>query len=244
MPERLTDSANLDIQSRLAEVRATIESACARRGREPEEVTVVAITKGFPSEVISKACALGLSHIGENRVQELLDKFGDGRIAQVFPKTRLHLVGHLQSNKVRKALQWVWSVDSVDSVELAEAISRVATDMDRDVRILLEVNTSGEPQKFGFSPAEVTGAAGRILRLPRLQLGGLMTVGPLTDESDAVRDSFRSLRACFEEVRSRLNPPHWNALSMGVSGDYEIAVEEGATEVRIGTALFGPRRTT
>ena len=237
----MTMDASRDLAENLAFVQNQIAQSCARSGRSPTGVTIVAITKTFPPAYISNACALGLIHIGENRVQEIIEKFSDGRLARGCPDLQLHLVGHLQTNKARKALQYTATVDSVDSSNLAELISRVAGESDKIVRILLEVNTSGEPQKFGVMPGHVIEIAENILMLPHLRLAGLMTVGPNISEESAIRRSFAVLRESYERVGKTLSPPHWSVLSMGMSGDYPIAVEEGATEIRLGTALFGAR---
>ncbi|HEY3295874.1 MAG TPA: YggS family pyridoxal phosphate-dependent enzyme [bacterium] len=226
----------------LADAQSRIDAACHRSDREPSAITLIAVTKFFPAETIRKACALGLAHIGENRVQELVDKFGDGELLRESPPLVVHLIGHLQSNKVRKAVQIAATIDSVDSLELAELIERDAAQMGKKLRILIEVNTSGEPQKYGISPEKAIERVERMLPFDHLDIAGLMTIGPNLTEGEAIRRSFRLLRATFEDVRAKLNPPNWTALSMGMSGDYEIAIEEGATEIRLGTALFGPRR--
>jgi hypothetical protein len=216
-------------------------AACGRSGRTATSVTIIAVTKTFPALIVRKAHALGLTHIGENRVQEALDKFGNGLLLKECPGLQLHLVGHLQTNKVRKALQFVSSIDSVDSLRLAQIIDREAAQTGRRVRVLLEVNTSGEPQKYGLAPEDVLPCAEQVAKLRSLNLQGLMTVGPLTDDADAIRKSFGLLRGLFEQVQQKLNPLQWSVLSMGMSGDFEIAIEEGATEIRLGTVLFGER---
>jgi pyridoxal phosphate enzyme (YggS family) len=229
------------IRDRLAIAQDRIAAACSRSGRAAAAVTLVAVTKGFPQSVVRKAYALGLQHVGENRVQELTDKFGDGVLIRECPKLKLHLVGHLQSNKVRKAVQCVSSIDSLDSLRLAEIVDREAARAGKRVRVLLEVNTSGELQKFGLPPEDVLLCAEASMRMPHLDLSGLMTVGPLTDDAVEIRRSFALLREVFEKVSASLRPPTWSVLSMGMSQDFEIAIEEGATEIRLGTALFGER---
>jgi PLP dependent protein len=233
--------SNPSLESRLEEVYQRIDAAARQSGRTAETVTLIAVTKTFPIEFVCKACASGLQHIGENRVQEVVDKFGDGQVRREYPELTLHLIGHLQSNKVRKAVQIVNSIDSVDSVDLALEINRESARLNKTLRVLLEVNTSGETQKFGLSPADALDATERMLKMEHLNVCGLMTVGPLTDDPSAVRHSFELLRNGFEDIRLRLAPPSWSVLSMGMSGDYEIAIEEGATEIRLGTALFGDR---
>lgn len=230
-----------DLQHRLDLVQERLAAACRRGGRDGASVTIVAVTKTLSSLMIRKAYALGLVHIGENRVQEIIDKFGDGFLLRECPGLQLHLVGHLQTNKVRKALQCVSSIDSVDSLRLAETVDLEVAQMGRRVRALLEVNTSGEPQKYGLAPEVVLPCAEAAAKLSHLDLCGLMTVGPLTDDAGAVRESFALLRSLLEQVKQKVNPPRWSVLSMGMSGDFEIAVEEGATEIRLGTVLFGER---
>jgi len=230
-----------ELQQRQQTILRGIAAICARVGRESSEVTLVAITKTHPSSSISNAYALGIRDFGENRAQELIEKYSDMVGSAGYIEMRVHFVGHLQSNKVRKVVPMVWSVDSVDSLSLAEDISRMSGELGRTTRILLEVNTSGEPQKFGVLPDEVLPLAEWILPLPHLSLEGLMTIGPNVSDESSIRRSFSELRECFDRIRQTLNPPHWSVLSMGMSGDYLIAIEEGATEIRLGTALFGIR---
>ena len=218
-----------------------VEAACERSGRNPNTVTVIAVTKTFPIETVSKAYALGLRHVGESRVQETIEKFGDGELLAELPGLTVHLVGHLQSNKVRKAVQLAASIDSVDSIALAQSIDRAGESLGRHPRILLEVNTSGETQKYGINPDDVAATVSALLPLPNVDLAGLMTVGPNVSDEPIVRRSFRLLREVFDDVLINVRPPHWSVLSMGMSGDYALAVEEGATEIRLGTALFGQR---
>lgn len=241
MPFRNVPLSDRTLQDRLLIVQEQILSACQRSRRLGRDVAVIAITKTFPPEEIRKAYALGLTQIGENRVQEIFEKFGDGSLKRDCPNLDLHLVGHLQTNKVRKAVQYVSCIDSVDSCRLAEAIDREAAQTGQRMRILLEVNTSDEPQKFGFNPNQVQPAVETILNLKSLDLAGLMTVGPNVDDPQAIRRSFKNLRKLFEDIHNAYHPPQWSVLSMGMSGDFEIAVEEGATEIRLGTALFGER---
>jgi pyridoxal phosphate enzyme (YggS family) len=229
------------LRERLVRVQDAVQAACRRASRDPTELSLVVVTKSFPASIIRKACALGLVHIGENRVQEIIEKFGDGQLFQAFPKLTLHLIGHLQSNKVRKVVPLVASIDSLDSLHLGEDINRAGEQVGRPVRVLIEVNTSGEPQKFGVQPEQVYPLVHSLANRAHLRLAGLMTVGPNVPDSKAIRHSFKILRKCFEDIRGRMNLPGWSVLSMGMSGDYEIAIEEGATEIRLGTALFGER---
>ncbi|MDD5087747.1 MAG: YggS family pyridoxal phosphate-dependent enzyme [bacterium] len=232
---------DFELHTRLGGILQQISESCSRARRAASEITVVAITKTHPGSSISNAYALGVRHFGENRAQELIEKYSDICSSPNYLDIAVHFVGHLQSNKVRKVIPIIWSVDSVDSVSLAEGISLVSGELGKTTRVLLEVNTSGEPQKFGVSPDELLPLAERILPLPHLRLAGLMTVGPNVDDESSIRRSFVALRESFERIRQKLNPPYWSTLSMGMSGDYPIAIEEGATEIRLGTALFGAR---
>jgi pyridoxal phosphate enzyme (YggS family) len=217
----------LTVAQRVEEVRKRISCACLRAGRSPQEVTIVAITKGFPPQAIIEAWEAGIRHFGENRVQEAAIK-----IPQVSHLSATwHMVGHLQTNKVKKALALFHTIDSVDSFHLAQEISKRAQSM---VPILLEVNVAGEASKFGFTPQEVLREAERVAALPHLDVRGLMTVAPLASHPEEVRPIFRRLRELARALGLR-------ELSMGMSDDYEVAIEEGATMVRLGRAIFGPR---
>jgi pyridoxal phosphate enzyme (YggS family) len=208
-------------------VQQRLAAACQRAGRSPQEVTVVAVAKGFPPEAVREAYAAGLRHFGENRVQEAAAK----RPLLADLDITWHLVGHLQTNKVKKALQLFDIVHSLDSLPLAQELSRRAQG---PLPVLLEVNVAGEASKFGLAPEQVPAAAQAIARLPHLELVGLMTVAPMASDPEEVRPVFRRLR----ELAQALGLPH---LSMGMSDDFEVAVEEGATMVRLGRAIFGPR---
>jgi len=231
-----------DIDSRIQQVRNRIEATCARIQRNPASVNIVAVTKTFPRDLVRKACALGFSSIGENRIQESIEKYEDGWLQQSYPGVKLHMIGHLQSNKVRKAAILFDSIDSVDSVNLAEKISQHSREVNKNMRILLEVNTSGEPQKYGLDETQVLDVAQNIKDLKNIELAGLMTVGPNIDDPTTIRKSFVQLRTLFETIGANLNSDKWRVLSMGMSNDFEIAIEEGATEIRLGSILWGPRK--
>ena len=218
-----------DIGANIEEVKERIARACQRVGRSPDEVTIVAVTKMVEPSAIATAFNLGIRHFGENRVQEAKDKIG--RLSQLEPPPTWHMVGHLQSNKAKVAVEIFDIIHSIDSVSLAEVISRRTQ---RTMPILLEVNVSGEASKNGFSLAEVETALEQIAGLPRLEVKGLMTIAPLVSDAEQVRPVFRKLRA----LRNSLGLEH---LSMGMTDDFEVAVEEGATLVRIGRAIFGER---
>ena len=230
-----------DLAANWVKVQERIAQACHRAGRSPDSLTVIAVTKTHSPEVISKAYALGIRHFGENRVQEAIEKYSTSDTFGQFPDSRLHLIGHLQRNKIRKALQIFDYIDTVDTVELARLLDIEAGNRQKQFRVLLEVNTSGEPQKFGAEPDSTLHLASMVLGCRNLRLSGLMTVGPNVDDTARVRESFRVLKKIFDDIGHRLKPEFWSVLSMGMSGDFEIAVEEGATELRLGTALFGSR---
>lgn len=218
-----------DLASRIAVVRGRIRTACERAGRSPDDVTLIAVSKTHDTAAIGAAFAAGVYDFGENRVQEAATKVGPLRAAGTTP--RWHFIGHLQSNKVADAIDLFDILHSVDSVHLAEAISRRT--MHR-VKVLMEVNVAGEASKFGAALADVSGLAEGIGSMPGLDLVGLMTVAPQVDDPESVRPVFRTLRQLRDAVGLR-------ELSMGMTDDFEVAVEEGATLVRVGRALFGER---
>ncbi|MEK7248163.1 MAG: YggS family pyridoxal phosphate-dependent enzyme, partial [Chloroflexota bacterium] len=217
------------IVARIAEARERIAAACARSGRSPDGVTIVAVTKGFGPDAVREAVAAGIRDIGENRVQEAEAK--RAALADLPGDVRWHMIGHLQTNKVKTALNLFDTIQSVDSLHLAEAISRRAP---APVSAFLEVNVAGEASKTGFSLAELPNAYETIARMPGLGLRGLMTVAPISASPEDVRPVFRTLAEQAQQLGLK-------ELSMGMSDDYETAVEEGATHVRLGRALFGER---
>jgi PLP dependent protein len=218
-----------DIGANIEEVKLRIACACERVGRSPDTVTVVAVTKTVEPSAVATAFKLGIRHFGENRVQEAEGKIR--QLAWVEPHPTWHLVGHLQTNKVKVAVELFDIIHSIDSVRLAEVISRRTEAI---LPILLEVNVSGEASKGGFSLAEVAPALEAISCLPRLEIKGLMTIAPMVADAEEVRPVFKKLRS----LRDSLGLEH---LSMGMTDDFEVAVEEGATLVRIGRAIFGER---
>jgi PLP dependent protein len=234
-------------ESRVARYRAAhasvlerIAAACARAGRDPDGVRLIAVSKTVPADALRDAVAAGLDQLGENRVQEGLAK------ALEVPGAHWHLVGPLQSNKARRALEVFDSIQTVDSLDLARRLDRLVPEArpepGSEVRypILVQVNVDLDPAKAGFAPAEIPGVIGELLALPHLAVRGLMTVGRLTEEPAAARRTFSGLRELSE--RSRADRPGLGPeLSMGMSDDFELAIEEGATIVRVGRALFGER---
>jgi hypothetical protein len=199
----------------------------------------MAVSKTFPLQAVRAACEAGLRLFGENRVQEAEGKYlPDAGL----PPLSLHLIGHLQRNKARKAAELFEMVQSIDKLETAQALEAACAPSGRRLDILLEMNTSGEATKFGFASEEaLLSTVEPILGLPHLRLRGLMTVGPLSGDRELVRGAFRRLARLFETLRGRCTGQPLEVLSMGMSGDFETAVEEGSTLVRLGTALFGPR---
>lgn len=224
------------LRENLLRVKERIEAAKRRAGRS-DEVEIVAVTKTHPAAVIEAMLWLGVRRIGENRVQELEQKVREvGRDGAEW-----HLIGHLQRNKVRKALPLFDLIHSIDSVRLAQELSKEAERAGVEVKGLVQVNASGEESKHGFSVDEAVDAVGEIVALPGLRIQGLMTMAPFTSDEATLRSTFASARRLFERCASEVagfEPVH---LSMGMSNDFEIAVEEGATLVRLGTILFGER---
>lgn len=225
----------MDLETNVRAVRQRIEAACARAGRDPGSVTLVAVTKTQPPEVVCAAAGAGLSLFGENKVQE-----AKAKIPLCPSRLRWHMVGHLQTNKCRDAVELFEMVQSVDSLRLAEELNRRAEQASRRLAILLEVNAVGEASKFGCRPDQLLADLGRINALPRLEIQGLMTVPPWTPDPEKVRPVFRQMHELKLRCEQLLGAPLPH-LSMGMTGDYEVAIEEGATMVRIGTALFGAR---
>ncbi len=227
------------IAENLARVRDSITEAALHARRRPEEITLVGVSKTHPPEAIVAALGAGLRHVGENRVQEAAEKFPtvrhllSGDAAPVF-----HMIGHLQTNKAGSAVGLFDRVDSVDSLKLAQALSR-RLDGPRELPVLIEVYVGNDPSRPGVRPDELAETVGRVLEVPRLRVEGLMTVAPLDADARAAFIRVRDLKVTLSESFPRVN---FGVLSMGMSDDYQLAIEEGSTEVRIGTALFGPRK--
>jgi pyridoxal phosphate enzyme (YggS family) len=219
-----------------AVVLERIADACERVGRDPADVTLVAVSKTVPAEALREAVAAGLDLLGENRVQE-----GAAKAAEV-PGARWHLVGPLQSNKARRALETFDSIQTVDSLDLARRLDRLVPEIRPKGRypVLVEVNVDQDPAKAGFRPADTDEAMGELLALPHLEVRGLMTVGRLAGSPAEARRTFKGLRELSDWMRGRW-PGLGPELSMGMTDDFEVAVEEGATIVRVGRAIFGER---
>ncbi|ADP19412.1 alanine racemase, N-terminal domain protein 3 [Achromobacter xylosoxidans A8] len=224
---------------RLAQIQQRIADACARAGRSPDSVTLLPVSKTFGVDAIREAMALGLTRYGENKTQEIRQKAAalDGLGLQWV------LIGHLQTNKARDAARDAAEVQSLDRVELAEALHRRLANEGRTLDVLVQVKTSSEPSKYGMDPADVPAFLRRIATdFPTLRVQGLMTLAVNSPDAAEVRACFRALRELRDRLRQE-NPPgvSLDRLSMGMSGDFELAIEEGSTEVRIGSAIFGAR---
>ena len=225
----------MDLAANLEAVRHRIDAACQRAGRDPSSVTLVAVTKTRPPEVVTEASKAGLTLFGENKVQE-----AKAKIPLCPGHLRWHMIGHLQSNKCRDAVGLFQMIESVDSLHLAEEISRRADQAGKTMPILLEVNAVGEASKFGYPPEQLLAELSQVNALPRIEVHGLMGVPPWTPDPEKVRPVFRQLRELKERCEQILGAP-LPQLSMGMTGDFEVAIEEGATIIRVGTALFGAR---
>lgn len=227
----------MSIAENILKVKQRIQKSCLKVGRNPDEVSIVAVTKTVPIEKIKEAINLGITDIGENRVQELLEKKNS------IENVRWHFVGHLQTNKVKYIVDFIYLIHSVDSLKLALEIDKRAKKINRVIDILIEVNTSGEETKYGVKPEEAIDLVKQISEnCEFLRVKGLMTVAAFLPNPEEVRPMFRLLRELKDEIaKLNLKNVEMKHLSMGMSNDFEVAVEEGATLVRIGTAIFGPR---
>jgi len=225
----------MDLAANLRGVRERIAKACSLSGRDPSSVTLVAVSKGQPPEVVKAATAIGLTLFGENKVQE-----AKAKIPLCPGRLRWHMIGHLQTNKGRDAVHFFEMLQSVDSLHLAQEINKWADKAAKTMPVLLEVNVAGEAAKFGYRPDQLLAELGQVNALPRIEIHGLMTMAPWTPEPERARPVFRRLRELKEQCEQVLGAPLPH-LSMGMTGDFDVAIEEGATMVRLGTALFGPR---
>jgi hypothetical protein len=224
-----------DIAQKLASVKNIIADTASAAGRKPEEVQLIAVTKTHPPEAIQQAIDEGQLLFGENRLQEARAK-----IPLLSSKARWHLIGHLQKNKIRAALPLFELIHGIDSLDLARDIDRIAGELGLFPKILLEINMAGESTKFGFKSSDLHRDMPALLALGRVQIGGLMTIAPIVEEADEARKYFAALRTLRDELQSTFGI-RLPELSMGMSGDYTAAIQEGATMVRIGTAIFGAR---
>jgi pyridoxal phosphate enzyme (YggS family) len=226
------------IRENINAIRQRIDAACARSGRNPANVTLLAVSKTFPAEAVGEAVDAGLAEVGENYVQELLEK----RDALLESNIRWHFIGHLQSNKVKYIAEWIHLIHAVDNVGLAREIDKRALQAKRVIDVLIEVNTTDEQSKFGVKPDATVEFVKSLSAFENIRVAGLMTIGPFLPDPEGSRPMFRTLRLLKEEI-ARLGQANveMKHLSMGMTGDFEVAIDEGATIVRIGTAIFGKR---
>ena len=223
------------IAENVKNIRQRIASACQRVGRSVEEVTLIAVAKTFTADDIRTATDAGVLDIGENYVQELKGKYGDLHDENI----RWHFIGHLQRNKVKEIISWIHLIHSVDSARLAEEISRQAKNIGRTIHILVEINTSGEQTKYGVRPEDAVNVVKELQQFSNVSVDGIMTIGQFLPNPEDSRPTFRTMRQIKERLlENGISVQH---LSMGMSNDFEIAVEEGATFVRVGTLIFGKR---
>ena len=228
----------MSIQENIAQVRARITEAALEAGRRPEEITLVGASKMNDAAACREAIAAGIDALGENRVQEMVQKLSE----HAYDGAPLHFIGHLQRNKVKQVVGQVALIQSVGSLELLEEIEKVAAARDLVQDILLEVNIGREAAKSGFDPAEVTAAAEAALSRPHVRMRGLMTIPPADADRDANMRYFEEVRTLYVDINAKLFHNELECLSMGMSGDYPDAIRAGATMVRVGTAIFGARQ--
>jgi pyridoxal phosphate enzyme (YggS family) len=235
------DAVSEGLAEDLGRIEAQIAAACREAGRARSEVSLMAVSKMHPASAIVAAEALGIRLFGENKVQEFQEK--RLQLAEVTPAAEFHLIGHLQSNKAGRAAEIFSSIDTLDSVSLAERLNQSATQLGRRLRVLAEIKLSPEPSKAGIEPdsAELPKLLERLPDLSALDFRGLMTVPPFLEDLSTVRPYFKQLRVLRDRLAAAYPRLSFAELSMGMSHDFSVAIAEGATQVRIGTALFGPR---
>jgi PLP dependent protein len=233
------------IAGNISHLRERIAAAAQRTGRTPTDITLVAVTKTYPAADALEATRAGVLDLGENRVQEAIPKIAELTLLDPAAATRWHLIGHLQSNKAKVAVQHFELIHSVDSLSLAKELNRHAASFGKSQKILLQANVSGEESKFGLNPAELETTLREILSTcPSLIIKGFMTMAPLVEDPQAARPVFRSMRELSTQLSASIpaspqfQPQH---LSMGMTNDFEVAIEEGATLIRVGSAIFGSR---
>ncbi len=225
------------VVEKLRTVEEKVQKACERAGRDPKEVTLIAVSKTKPIEMVREAYDAGKRDFGENKAQEMKQKY------EVMPKDiRWHFIGHLQTNKIKYLLGRTCLIHSVDSLHLAQAIEAECVKRDQEADILIEVNVAQEATKFGLKLEETLALVREAAKLPHLHIQGLMTIAPYVEDPEQNRPIFASLRKLSVDIAAKnIDNVHMNVLSMGMTGDYEVAIEEGATMVRVGTGIFGQR---
>ena len=231
----------MGVAENLARVTARVDEACRSVGREPSEVRLMPVTKTHGPEVIKEAYAAGLRIFGENRVQEAAEK---AEQLAGFADLQWAIIGHLQSNKAKQVVHFASEFHALDSVKIAEALDRRLQEQGRSLDVFVQVNSSGEPQKFGLPPDEVESFALNLRRFTTLRVRGLMTLAVFSDDQETLAACFQRMRILQQRLRDRdLAPDSYEELSMGMSNDFELAIAYGATTVRVGEAIFGPRRS-
>ncbi len=225
------------VKENITEIRQRIVAACTRAGREPENVTLIAVSKTKPISMIEEAYETGSRDFGENKAQDMRDKHD-----AMEPDIRWHFIGHLQTNKIKYVVGRAHMIHSVDSLHLAQAIEAECVKKNVDMPVLIEVNVAGEESKFGVTPEETEHLIRKISILPHLKVTGLMTIAPFVQNPEENRQYFRKLHDLYIDIQSKsIDNVSMSVLSMGMTGDFEIAIEEGATHVRVGTGIFGER---
>lgn len=228
------------LKTHIMEVNEDIRRICEKLGRNPDDVTFIGVTKTYEPEIINASIEYGITDIAENRVQEITRKFDD-----IVYKVRWHLIGHLQTNKVKYIIDKVDLIHSVDSVKLAEEIQSRASKIEKVQDVLIQVNVANEIQKYGIPKTDLPEVLEALSKMPNIRVCGLMNIAPLVDDPELLRKDFREMKKLFDSLSSysysNVTPIH---LSMGMSGDYEIALEEGSNMIRIGTKIYGERMAT
>ena len=228
----------MSIAENISEVRARMEAACLRAGRDPKEVTLIAVSKTKPLSMLAEAYEAGTRDFGENKVQEIMEKY-----PKMPEDTRFHMIGHLQTNKVSQVIDKAVLIHSVDSVRLAEKIEKEAAKREITADILLEVNAAREETKFGLFLEDVIPALEIIGKFPHIRVKGLMTIAPNVENAEENRKYFKKLYQLYVDIKSKnIDNSTMSVLSMGMTGDFEVAIEEGATMIRVGTGIFGSRQ--
>ena len=224
------------INKNLIELRGQIADACEEHDRDTDDIVIVAVSKTFPAQLIKTVIAAGIHDIGESRLQH-----AESKILELGPIARYHMIGQLQTNKVKKAVSLFDVIQSVGSLKLAKEINRHADEIERTIECLIQINITNNPDQAGVSPSEASKLADQISHMEHISLAGLMTIGPHTDDESDIRTAFAQCRSLFENIRSNADE-HFDTLSMGMSNDFRLAIAEGSTMIRIGTGLFGPRQ--
>lgn len=224
------------ISNNLVELHGQIADVCEEFDRDTDDITIVAIAKTFPAQLIKIVIAAGIHNIGESRLQH-----AEPKILELGPIARYHMVGQLQTNKVKKAVSIFDVIQSVDSLKLAEEINHRASEIKRTIECLIQINITGNPDQGGVNPNETERLVDQISRMDNILLAGLMTIGPYSESEDEVRGAFAKCRGLFDSIRANADDD-FDTLSMGMSHDFRFAIAEGATMIRIGTGIFGPRQ--